>query len=75
MSEIHLPPRVRPVLKLLLRGYSEKQVASELKLSQHTVHEYVKLVYKRFGVNSRAELIVACYEERTRRRIVEEKCR
>src|SRR3954466_10347413 len=39
-----LSPRVRQTLDRLLEGDSEKQVAQRLKLSQHTVHVYVKLL-------------------------------
>ena len=35
----------------------ERQVALKLKISQHTVHVYVKQLYKRFGVSSRGELL------------------
>jgi DNA-binding CsgD family transcriptional regulator len=54
---IDLPPRQRAVLKYLKEGRSEKQVAMELNLSHHTVHFYVKSIYKRFGVSSRSELL------------------
>ena len=53
-----LPRRLRPVLhELLSTGDSEKQIAARLKLSRHTVHEYVKSLYQRLGVGSRAELM------------------
>jgi len=52
-----LPPRVRPVLGLLLAGLSEKQAADALGLSRHTVHQYVKTLYKLLRVNSRARLM------------------
>jgi DNA-binding CsgD family transcriptional regulator len=52
-----LPARVRPVLRRLLAGDSEKQVANKLDLSPHTVHEYTKVLYRTFGVNSRGELL------------------
>jgi DNA-binding CsgD family transcriptional regulator len=52
-----LPQRLRPVLQCLLAGDAEKQAAMKLKLSPHTVHEYVKLLYRNFGVNSRGELL------------------
>jgi DNA-binding CsgD family transcriptional regulator len=53
-----VPLRLRKVLACLLRGDSEKQVASKLGLSQHTVHTYVKSLYEHFGVRSRSELLV-----------------
>lgn len=51
-----LPPQLQRTLEALLRGLSEKEVAAELGLSQHTVHEYVGVIYRRFGVRSRGEL-------------------
>ena len=35
----------------------EKQVAIRLELSKHTVHDYVKLIYREFEVRSRGELL------------------
>lgn len=55
-----LPPRLRKTLDRLLAGDSEKQAALALGLSRATVHEYVGLLYRYFGVNSRGELMVAC---------------
>jgi DNA-binding NarL/FixJ family response regulator len=52
-----LPPRLRPVLKRLLAGDAEKQAALKLGLSPHTVHEYTKVLYRTFHVNSRGELL------------------
>jgi DNA-binding CsgD family transcriptional regulator len=52
-----LQPRLKKVMKHLLEGDSEKQVAYKLKLSPHTVHEYVKNLYSELGVNSRGELL------------------
>lgn len=55
-----LTPRLRDTLRLLLTGLSEKQVADALQLSQHTVHGYVKELYQRMRVSSRAELLARC---------------
>jgi DNA-binding CsgD family transcriptional regulator len=52
-----LPPRLRPVLRQLLAGDAEKQVAHKLGLSAHTVHAYTKALYRTFNVNSRGELL------------------
>ena len=50
-------PRLREILGLLLAGDGEKQIAAKLKLSRHTVHQYVKAIYKHFEVSSRGELL------------------
>jgi FixJ family two-component response regulator len=55
-----LPRRARQTLDFLLRGDSEKQIATRLELSRHTVHDYVKMVYRRLQVSSRAELMAKC---------------
>lgn len=52
-----LAPRVRQTLDCLLEGDSEKQAAARLGLSQTTVHDYVRTLYRHFGVSSRAELL------------------
>jgi DNA-binding NarL/FixJ family response regulator len=52
-----LRPRLRQVMDELLLGASEKQVAQRLQISPHTAHGYVKELYRRFGVCSRAELM------------------
>lgn len=52
-----LPPRQAAVLDGLCRGLSEKQIAAELGMSPHTVHDHVKRLHLRFGVQSRGELI------------------
>ncbi|MEM6750887.1 MAG: LuxR C-terminal-related transcriptional regulator [Planctomycetota bacterium] len=52
-----LPTRLRQTLAGLLGGQSEKQVAAELGLSPHTVHNYVRQLYRRFEVSSRGELL------------------
>jgi len=53
---VHLSPRLIATLTMLLRGDSEKQIAYKLGISKHTVHVYVKTLYRRFSANSRGEL-------------------
>lgn len=52
-----LSPRQQQTLTYLLNGDSEKQIAAKLSLSPHTVHVYVKGVYRHFGASSRGELL------------------
>jgi DNA-binding NarL/FixJ family response regulator len=52
-----LPPRARQVLRLLLEGDGDKQVAKALRISPHTVNQYVKAIFTHFRVGSRAELL------------------
>ncbi len=52
-----LPLRARQVLRLLLEGEGDKQVAKALGISPHTVNQYTKVIFAHFRVGSRAELL------------------
>ena len=52
-----LPPRLQQTMQSLLAGDSEKQAAAKMGVSQHTVHVYVKTLYRRYNVSSRGELL------------------
>jgi DNA-binding NarL/FixJ family response regulator len=56
-SPVELPPRLQQVLRCLLEGDSNKQVARRLGLSRDTVKEYVGRIFRHFDVQSRAELL------------------
>ena len=56
-SPAALPPRVRQVLRCLLEGDGDKQVAKRLGISAYTVNQYVKVIFAHFGVQSRTELL------------------
>lgn len=45
------------VLRVLLTGKSEKEVAEILFLSPHTVHSHVRVIYQYYAVNSRGALM------------------
>ena len=51
-----LSPRHVQTLQCLLAGDSEKEIANRLGVSRHTVHAYVKGLYRHFKVASRGEL-------------------
>ena len=57
LDAVDLSPRLRETGAALMTGASEKQIASQLGLSPHTTHHYVKTLYRRFGVSSRAEFM------------------
>ena len=53
-----LSPRERQVLEALAFGMNYKEVARKYDLSHHTVAKYIKTIYKKLSVNSRAEAVV-----------------
>jgi DNA-binding CsgD family transcriptional regulator len=56
-SQSALRPREREVLAQLLIGAPYKVVAKEMGISVHTVHDYVKAIFREFGVSSKGELL------------------
>jgi DNA-binding CsgD family transcriptional regulator len=52
-----LTRREQETLALLLTDASEKMMAAQLGISPHTVHDYVKRLYRKIGVTSRAALM------------------
>lgn len=52
-----LAPRLQPVLRYLMQGNAEKEIAVKLNLSRHTVHRYTQTIYKELGLHSRGELL------------------
>lgn len=61
-----LAPRLRQTLACLLEGDSEKQIAARLSLSHATVHQYVTTLYRRFGVQSRGQLLAYVMKRKDR---------
>lgn len=50
-----LTARELDVLRLIAKGYQAPEVAAVLGLSAHTVRGYVRDVYRKLGISSRAE--------------------
>ena len=53
----NLSERESQVASLLLQGKTYRTIAGELTISENTVKYYVKNIYSKFGIQSRAELI------------------
>ena len=54
-----LTPREQQVVNALARGYSNKQIAAQLSLSEYTIENHFKRLFKKFGVNNRTALLSA----------------
>jgi DNA-binding CsgD family transcriptional regulator len=65
LDDTNLSPREKQVVVLLLQGMTLRQVAPELGLTVSTVSTYSKAIYKKLGINSRAELFLMYGRPRT----------
>lgn len=59
VNETRLTPRQAQVLRRVIRGHENKQIARELGVSEQAVKEHVSLLLQRFGVPNRAALAEA----------------
>jgi DNA-binding NarL/FixJ family response regulator len=53
-----LTQREQAVVHLVADGLSNREIAMQLKLSQHTVKNYLFRVFDKIGVSSRVELVL-----------------
>lgn len=59
----HLPHRVRVAFRHFRTGKSTKEIAEQMGISQHTVVDYFKRIYRHFGVSSGRELLALLLAE------------
>lgn len=64
-----LPERESQVLSLAAKGYTDKQIAAELGISQETVGTYWRRILLRFGAASRTEVVAKYAETQASNRI------
>jgi len=53
-----LTPREEQVVALVADGLSNRQVAGELGLSEHTIKKYLLRIFDKVGISSRVELVL-----------------
>ncbi len=51
----NITPREEEVLRLIGKGMQAKKIALLLSISEHTVREYTKNIYRKLNISSRAE--------------------
>lgn len=54
---VYLTPRERDVLTLVVDGWTNLEIASELGVTKQTVRNYVHRLYSKLCVNNRIDLI------------------
>ena len=55
IQSLTLTTREKQVLVYIAKGYQVAEIAYELKLSSHTINGYIKTIYQKLHISSRAE--------------------
>ena len=55
LHEVSLTERETEVLLRVAKGYTLPEIGVQLNLSRHTIADYVKQIYRKLNVSSRAE--------------------
>jgi len=70
LNEIKITPRDDQVLRLLVQGCSNKEIAAQLKISPRTVKQHLRTLFLRAGIRDgrkRVKLATAMFEKEQRR--------
>jgi len=68
-GEAILSKREQDVVRCVAEGFSNREIASRLKLTEHTVKNYLFRIFDKLGVSSRVEVVL--YAFRFRKDLVE----
>jgi len=60
-QSLQLSPRQTEIVKHLLRGESDKQIACDLKISVSTVRTHLRRLFQKLDVRDRIELILCIF--------------
>ena len=66
LSEIKITPRDEEVLKLLVQGCSNKEIAQQLNISPRTVKQHLRTLFLRAGIRDgrkRVKLATAMFQK------------
>jgi DNA-binding NarL/FixJ family response regulator len=61
IGETLLTSREEPVVVLVADGLSNRDVATELGLSEHTIKKYLFRIFDKLGISSRVELVLYAF--------------
>lgn len=58
-NEIHFSRLEKDIIKLMVEGYTNKQIASLLHISYGTVKNYVSQIYEKIGISERVKAVTS----------------
>jgi DNA-binding NarL/FixJ family response regulator len=59
VATLDLTQRQKQVLRLILKGYKNDRIASELSIAPNTVKQHAHAIFSTLGVSTRAEAVIA----------------
>lgn len=62
-GQINLSPREKEIIRLVCEGLPNKTISDVLEISPWTVGTYLKRIFAKLGVNSRAEMVARVLRE------------
>jgi two-component system nitrate/nitrite response regulator NarL len=62
-AERRMTKRERDVVRLAVEGLSNRGIARELGLTEHTVKNYLFRIFDKLGVSNRVELVLSCLRQ------------
>lgn len=60
--QLNLTEREEQIVNLVIQGYSNKQIANKLSLSEKTVKNRLGGIFKKLGISSRLQLAIYLYD-------------
>jgi DNA-binding NarL/FixJ family response regulator len=63
LVETRMTKRETDVVKLAVEGLSNREIARELGLTEHTVKNYLFRIFDKLGVSNRVELVLSCLRQ------------
>jgi DNA-binding NarL/FixJ family response regulator len=65
--DLKVTPREQQILKLLVQGFSNKEIGGELNISPRTVKQHLRTLFVRIGINEGSKRVkLACYAYKTK---------
>ena len=61
--EKRMTKRESDVVRLAVEGLSNREIARELGLTEHTVKNYLFRIFDKLGVSNRVELVLSCLRQ------------
>ena len=58
----NLSPREQEVVSLIAKGMSNKEIASKLFISEHTVKNHIYNIYKKLGISDRTQVALLAHQ-------------